>query len=130
MVFWNEGYDVITYVNDVTNKFLSRDSNYIVDLWPKLGNSSICMREVITNTQLYQDLTRKTTFFEGLAWSKFYNLGLALGKNLTFSANVAKGLKLKARKFWGLIPTIVETTGEKLVGRGRFFSPTPLHQLE
>ena len=52
MVFWNEGYDVITYVNDVTNKVLSRDSNYIVDLWPKLGNSSICMREVITNTTL------------------------------------------------------------------------------
>ena len=30
--------------------------------------------------------------------------------------SVAKGLKLKARKFWGLIPTFVEVTGEKLVG--------------
>ena len=39
-VFWNNGYDA--------NKILSRDSNYIVDLfmWPKFGNSSICMREV------------------------------------------------------------------------------------
>ena len=41
-VFWNKGYDVITYVHDVTNKFLSRDSNYIVDvvMWPKFGKSS------------------------------------------------------------------------------------------
>ena len=35
---------------------------------------------------------------------------------------MAKGLKLKARKFWGLIPTFVEVTGEKLFGgRGAFF---------
>ena len=49
-VFWNKGYDVIIPVNDVTNKFLSRDSNYIIDvfMWPKFGNSSISMREVIT----------------------------------------------------------------------------------
>ena len=29
---------------------------------------------------------------------------------------VAKGLTLKVKKFWGLIPTFVEVTGEKLVG--------------
>ena len=48
-VFWNDGYDVIISVHDVTNKILSRDSNYIVDvvMWPKFGNSSISMREVI-----------------------------------------------------------------------------------
>ena len=48
-VFWNKGYDVITSVCDVTNKILSCDSNYIVDvvMWPKFGNSSISMREVI-----------------------------------------------------------------------------------
>ena len=39
-VFWNKGYDVMIYVNDVTNKILSHDSNYIVDvvIWPKFGN--------------------------------------------------------------------------------------------
>ena len=49
-VFWNKGYDVIISVDDVTNKILSRDSNYIVDvfMWPKFGNSSISMKEVIT----------------------------------------------------------------------------------
>ena len=48
-IFWKKGYDVITYVHDVTNKILSYDSNYIVDvvMWPKFGNSSISMREVI-----------------------------------------------------------------------------------
>ena len=54
MVFWNEGYDVIIPVDDVTNKILSRNSNYIVDvfMWPKFGNSSISMREVITTSIL------------------------------------------------------------------------------
>ena len=42
-VFWNKGYDVIITTHEVTNKILSRDSNYIVDvvMWPKFGNSSI-----------------------------------------------------------------------------------------
>ena len=31
-LFWTEGYDVKIYVYDVTNKFLSRDLNLIVDL--------------------------------------------------------------------------------------------------
>ena len=35
---------------------------------------------------------------------------------LTFYTSVAKGLKLKVRKSWGLIPTFAEVTGEKLVG--------------
>ena len=53
-VFWKKGYDVIIFVNDVINKILSRDSNYIVDvvMWPKFGNSSISMREVIITSIL------------------------------------------------------------------------------
>ena len=48
-VFWNESYDVINHVYDVTNKSLSRDSNYIVDvfMWLNFGNSSISMIQVI-----------------------------------------------------------------------------------
>ena len=63
-VFWNKGYDVIIPVDDVTNKILSRDSNYIVDLfmWPKFGNSSISMREVITNWILL-GFDQKNRFF-------------------------------------------------------------------
>ena len=65
-VFWNKGYDVIISVDDVTNKILSRDSNYIVDMfmWPKFGNCSISMREVISQLQFYKNLTRKATLFE------------------------------------------------------------------
>ena len=48
-VFWNKGYKVIIYVHDITNKMLSRDSNYIVDvvMWAKFGHPNILMREVI-----------------------------------------------------------------------------------
>ena len=42
--------------------------------------------------------------------------------NLKFYTSVAKGLKLKVRKFWELIPTFVEVTGGKLVG-GPFWPP-------
>ena len=46
-VFGNNGYDVIIYVNDITNKISSRYSNYIVDvvMWPIFDSSIISMRE-------------------------------------------------------------------------------------
>ena len=67
MVFWNKGYDVISYVDDVTNKILPRDSNYIVDvfMWPKFGNCSISMREVIT-TSILKGFDQKNHFFWGV----------------------------------------------------------------
>ena len=70
-------------------------------------------------------MTRKTPFIdfiEGWPWFKFNNLGLALGKNLKFYTSLSKELKLKVRKFWELIPTFVEVTGEKKV-RGLFAPP-------
>ena len=53
-VFWNKSYDIIISVHDITNKILSCDSNYIVDvvMWPKFGNPSISMREVIKTSIL------------------------------------------------------------------------------
>ena len=80
-------------------------------LWAKLSQS-----------QFYKDLTRKLLFLEGWSWFKFNNLGLALGMNLKFYARVAKGLKLKVRRFYSLAPTFVVVTGEKLVG-GLFALP-------
>ena len=49
-LFWNKGFDVIISIHDDPNKILSGDSNYTVDvvMWPKFGNSSISMREVVT----------------------------------------------------------------------------------
>ena len=69
-------------------------------------------------------MTRKNAFFEGWSWFKFNNLKLALGTNLKFCTREEKVLKLKVRKFWGLIPTFVEVKGEKLVG-GAFLSSPP-----
>ena len=53
-VFWNKDYDVILPVDYVTNKILSRESYYIVGvfIWPKFGNSSVSMREVIATSIL------------------------------------------------------------------------------
>ena len=120
-VFLNKSYDVIFSVHDVTNKILPRDVNYIADvvMWPKLGNSSPTLKEVII-TQFYKDLTRKTNFYEGYSWVKSSNLKVAFGMALTFYTSLAKVLKLKVRKFVGLVRTFVEVTREKLVGR--FFS--------
>ena len=41
-IFLNKGYDVIIYVHEISNKILSRDSNYIVDvvMGPNFGNSA------------------------------------------------------------------------------------------
>ena len=53
-VFWTKVYDVIVLVYDITNKILSRDSSYIVDvvMWPKSCNSSLSMTEVIITSVL------------------------------------------------------------------------------
>ena len=54
MVLWNRGCDVIVFVHDVTNKMLSRDLNYIVDvvMWPKFDKSGVSMRDVIITSIL------------------------------------------------------------------------------
>ena len=53
-VFWNKDCDVMIFVYGVINKNLLRDSNYIVDvaMWPKYGNSSTSMRNVIITSIL------------------------------------------------------------------------------
>ena len=51
-IFWNKGYGVRIFSYDVINKFLSRDTNYTVDvvIWPTFG--SISMGEVIITSIL------------------------------------------------------------------------------
>ena len=69
------------------------------------------MREVIT-TSILQRFDQM--FLRGGLRSS--SVILDWGKNLKFYTSVAKWLKVKVRMFWGLIPTFVEVTGEKLVG--------------
>ena len=66
-VFWNKGYDVIISVHDVTNKILSRDSNYIIDvvMWPKFGNSSISMKAAIITSILLGFDQKNPLFLRG-----------------------------------------------------------------
>ena len=53
-VFSNNGYDVIISFHDDTNKFLPRESNYIIDvvMWPMFGNCSISITKVIITSIL------------------------------------------------------------------------------
>ena len=67
-VFWTKGYDAIFPVYGVTNKILSHDSNYVVDMfmWSMFCNSTISMRKVIT-TSILLGFDQKNCFFKG--WS-------------------------------------------------------------
>ena len=67
-------------------------------------------------------MTRKTAFYEVWSWLKFNNLGLALGIALKIYTSVAKELKLKVRKFYGLITRFVKVR----VGKDLFAPPLPI----
>ena len=56
-----------------------------------------------------------------MSWFQFNNVGLLLAMALKFYSSVAKELKLKVRKFWGLIPTFREVPEKKVVGGGPFW---------
>ena len=119
-VFWNQGYGTAISSHDVTDKRLSRDSNYIVVMWPKFGKCSISVWEVII-TSILKGFDQKN-FLEGYSLFKLNNLGLSLGTAFKLYTNEAKGLKLKVRQFLGLIPTLAEFIDKKMVG-GTFWLP-------
>ena len=66
-VFWSKVNDVKISVQDVTNKILSRDSNYIKDvvIWSKFGNYNISLREVII-TSILEGFDQRKQFFWGV----------------------------------------------------------------
>ena len=49
-LFWNEGYDVIISVQDVTNKNSLRESNYTVDMLS-------CDQSLVTLAFLWENLS-------------------------------------------------------------------------
>ena len=59
-------------------------------MWPKFGDSSISMREVII-TSILLVFEWKNDFFDGWSWLKISNLGLLIDMVLKFYTNVAKG---------------------------------------
>ena len=83
-IFWNKSYDVINYVHDVTNKILSRDSSYIVDviMWLKFGNSSISIREVII-ISILEGFNQGIRFFWGVVLVQVQQFGAGTRYELT-----------------------------------------------
>ena len=74
-------------------------------------------------TSIVWGFEQNNTLFERWFWFSFSNLGLALRMTLklynrlatlNFLNSVAKGVKLKVRKFWELTPTFAEFTVKKL----------------
>ena len=68
-VFRSKSYDVILSIYDFANNILSSDSGYIVDLvmWPKFGNSSVSMREVVI--KFYKIWAEKADLFSSAKFS-------------------------------------------------------------
>ena len=90
-------------------------------MWPKFGNSSISMRDVII-ALILEEFDQKTAFSEGWYWFKFNNLRLILGTNLKSYSSVEKGLKLKVRKFLGANSYVCRSYKGK-TGKGVFLPP-------
>ena len=90
-------------------------------MWPKFGNSSISMREVII-ASILSEIDQKNQLFEGWSWFKFHDLGLALVMDYKFCTSGLKELNLKVKKISGLISTFVGVTCENLLW-GYFATP-------
>ena len=77
--------------------------------------------EKLLQQQFYKDLSRKNNSLRSVLGSSsiIWNW-----HQVQPYANVAKGLKIKVREFLGLIPTLGELTGKKLVS-GLLVSPHP-----
>ena len=123
-----KGYDVLIFVNDVTDKILSRDSNYIVDVvtWPKFGNSKIFMREVIITSSL-QGFDQKNHFFWRVVLVQVQQFGTDTRNELEILHQCGKTIKTKSQKVLGGNSYICRSYKGK-TGRGPFCphpSPPP-----
>ena len=101
-VFGNKDYDIITYIRDVTNKILSRDLNYAVDvvMWLKFDNTSISMREVII-ISILQEFDQKNCFFWEVVLVQAQKFGTGTRYELETLHQCSKKFKTKSQKFLG-----------------------------
>ena len=67
------------------------------------------LEEKLSQPTFCKNLTRKIAFL-GVVLVQVQKFGT--GTRYKFYTTVAKVLKVKARKFWGLSPAFVEVTGE------------------
>ena len=101
-VFWSKGHDVIISVYDATNKILSCESNYIVEvvMWPKFGNSSISMSEVII-TSILQGYDQKKQSFWGVLFFQVQQFGTDNRYGLEILHQCDKSVKTKKSEGFG-----------------------------
>ena len=98
-VFWSKGHYVIYYFYDVINIISSHESNYImyVLMWPKFGNSRICIREVII-TSILQGFDQKNRFFWGVVLVQVQYFGTDTRCKLEILHQPVKRIKTKSQK--------------------------------
>ena len=103
-LFWNKGYGVIIYVHDVSNKILSYDSNYIVDM--------VTDQSLVTLAFLWEMLILGVNFYV----CKSYRGGWAVGGAGALWQLIGLQKKFKSIKpskktmyhtFWYLVITAV-----------------------
>ena len=115
-VTWNKDYSVIISTHDVTNKILSRGSNYIVDvvIWPKFGNSNIFMTEVVITSILPQ----QPIFLRGALGSSSI-IGTGTRYDLEILHKCGKKVETKSQNILESNPYIYRGYSRK-TGRGLF----------
>ena len=66
-VFWSKGYEDIIPVDDVINKTLSRELNYIVDVFMFMWSlvTLAFLWEKLSQPQFYKDLTGRNASLSG-----------------------------------------------------------------
>lgn len=108
-VFWNKGYEIIISVQTSSVK-IYHETQIILQTLPKFCNSSTSISFFITSilSGFDQTFLRNT-----LGSSSIIGTGTRYG--LKFYTSVDKGLELKVKRFWELIPTFLEVVGEKLI---------------
>ena len=113
-IFWNKDYDVITPVHDATNKILSRDSNYIVDvvMWSEFGNSSISMREVVIVSTL-KGFDQKNRFFSGVVLVQVQWFGTGTRYKFEILHQCGKRFETKSQKVFGANSYVCRSYGGK-----------------
>ena len=99
--FWWVGYDVIISAHDATIRILSRDSNHIVNVvtWPKFGNSSITMKEVIITSSYHNFISiwPEKAIFWGLLLVQVEWFGNDTWYGLEILRNWDKGIKTRSQ---------------------------------
>ena len=118
MIFQSNGYGVIIVDYDVTNKVLSLDSDYTVDvvMWPKFGDSSISIR-IYDNliTSISQGFHQKNHFFWGMVLVQVQKFGIGTRYDLEILHQCGKRANLFGAKSY-----VCRSYREK-TGRGAFF---------